>query len=106
MAGQEKMTAYYEEMTANLDVKMDSHHEEMMALIKPGQGKVEAMMEVCLKKTEAMDLEANPEEIESGLEYQEVPKEATAVETVGALEDRYGGRHLAVGRRRKSKKRT
>jgi hypothetical protein len=36
----------------------------------------------------------------------EESNEETAVETMGALEGQYGDRHLAVGRRRHSKKRT
>jgi hypothetical protein len=32
-----------------------------------------------------MDLEANPEEIESETEQQEVPKEEAALEAIGAL---------------------
>jgi hypothetical protein len=39
---------------------------------------------------EATDFEANPVEIESESENQEVCKEEAAVETIGALEDRYG----------------
>jgi hypothetical protein len=35
-----------------------------------------------------------------------VPKGEAAVETIGALDCRYGDRHLAVGRRRQPKKRT
>jgi hypothetical protein len=53
------------------------------------------MIEACLEKTEATDLEANPEEIESKLEHQEVPKE----EDTGALKEWYGDQHLATGRR-------
>jgi hypothetical protein len=37
-------------------------------------------------------------------EHQEVPKEEAAVETIGALEDRYGDRHLAIGCLRQPKK--
>jgi hypothetical protein len=45
-------------------------------------------------------LEANQEEIESESEHHEVHKEEAAVETIGALVDRSGDRHLDVGRRR------
>jgi hypothetical protein len=38
--------------------------------------------------------------MKSVAEQQEVPKEEAAVETIGALEDRCGDRHLALGRRR------
>lgn len=33
-------------------------------------------------------------------EHQEVPSEESAVKIIEVLEDRYGDRHLAVGRRR------
>jgi hypothetical protein len=59
-----------------------------------------------LEEVEATNLEANPEEIESESEHQEVPKEEATVETIGALEDQYGDRHLAVGCCRQLKKRT
>jgi hypothetical protein len=51
-------------------------------------------------------LEANPEEIKSESEHREVPKEEAAVETIEVLEDRYWGRHPAVGRLQQPKKRT
>jgi hypothetical protein len=57
------------------------------------------MMEACLEKTEATDLEANKEEIESELEHQEVPKGEAAKKTIGALEDRCVDRYLDLGRR-------
>jgi hypothetical protein len=59
-----------------------------------------------LGKTETMDLEANAIEIESESEHHEVPEEEAMVETIGALEDQYGDRHLAVGHCRQSKKQT
>jgi hypothetical protein len=62
-------------------------------------------MEACLGKTEATDLEANREEIESKGEYEEVPKEQAAVETFGALKKRHGDWHLAVRRHGQPKKR-
>jgi hypothetical protein len=55
-------------------------------------------MEACLGKTETMDLEANPEEIESDAVHEEVPKEEAAMKTVRALKKRYGDRHLTVMR--------
>lgn len=51
-------------------------------------------------------MKAGLEETESESEPQEVSKEETAVETIGALEDQYGDRYLAVGRHRQPKKRT
>jgi hypothetical protein len=50
----------------------------------------EAMMEACLEKLEATDMEANPEELESESEHQEVPKEEAPVKTVRAQEDQSG----------------
>jgi soluble cytochrome b562 len=50
-------------------------------------------------------MEAYSEKIKSLVEHQEVPEEEAAVETLGTLEDRYGDRHLAAGRRRPAKKR-
>jgi hypothetical protein len=41
-------------------------------------------------------LEANPEKIESEMEHEEVPKEEASLETVRALTELYGDRHLAV----------
>jgi hypothetical protein len=46
------------------------------------------------------DLEAKRENSEAVAENQE----EAAVETIGALEDRYWDRHLALGRRRQPKK--
>jgi hypothetical protein len=55
--------------------------------------------------TEATDLEANPEEIKSEEEHEEVPKKEAAVEAIGALKDRYRDRRLAIGHPRQPKKR-
>jgi hypothetical protein len=55
-------------------------------------------MDACLGKTEATDVEANPEEIEFDSEHQEIPKEEATVETFGALKEWYWDRHLAAGR--------
>jgi hypothetical protein len=52
------------------------------------------------------DFEANPEEKESLAEHQEVPNEEASVETIGALDDKYGDRHLAVGCLQQPKKLT
>jgi hypothetical protein len=54
-------------------------------------------MEACLGKTGTTDLEANPEEKESAAVHEEVPKEEATVKPVGALKERHGDRHLAIG---------
>jgi hypothetical protein len=63
-------------------------------------------MEADQEKLEAMDLEANPEWIQSVEEHKEVPNEEVAVEIIGALEDWHGDRRLVVRRREQLKKRT
>jgi hypothetical protein len=42
--------------------KLETHHERMMARMDSQRDKVEA----CLERTEATDLEANPEEVRVG----------------------------------------
>jgi hypothetical protein len=46
------------------------------------------------------------EKTEAVEEHQEVPKVEVAVETIEALENRHGDRHLAIRHRRQPKKRT
>jgi hypothetical protein len=62
--------------------KLDAHHERMMA---------------CLGKSEDMDFEANPEEIKSVAEHQEVTVEEAAVKSLGALKKQHMGWHLVAG---------
>jgi hypothetical protein len=50
--------------------------------------------------------EPNPEEMQSGAEHQEVPREHAAVKPVGGLRRRHGGRSLATGSRRETKTRS
>jgi hypothetical protein len=52
------------------------------------------------------DLEASQENSDAVAEHQEVPKEEAAMETIEALEDRYGECYLAASRRRQPTKRT
>jgi hypothetical protein len=51
-------------------------------------------------------LETNRENSDAVTEWQDVPKEDVVVETIWALEDRFGDWHLAEGRRRQPKKLT
>jgi hypothetical protein len=85
LATQEKIEAYNKKKRAILQ-EMKSWQEETKA---------------CAEKRKAI-----PEEIEVVSERQKVPNEEAAVETIGALEDRYGDRHVVVGRHRQPKKRT
>jgi hypothetical protein len=60
-----------------------------------------------LNRVDTTDLKANGlKNSEAVTVHQEVPNEEAAVQTIGALEDRYRDRHLAVGHRRQQKKRT
>jgi hypothetical protein len=108
-ANQEKTDATRREIRAGKELlkeemlaQLDAHHERMMARTNSQLEKMEA----CLGKTKAMDLETNPEETESEVEHEEVPKEDTAVETFEALKERYRDQHLAVRRCNQLKKRT
>jgi hypothetical protein len=75
------------------------------------------MMEACLEKVKAetvanqkemkgcleeagtcLKRDSNPEEAESVVEQQEVPKEGATVKTVRALKKQYGDLSLAIGR--------
>jgi hypothetical protein len=82
-------------MMAKLDIcrkkKMDAWLKEMKDVWKE--------MTAC---QEAMG--AYPEEMKSIAEHQEVPNEETIVESIRALEDRYGDRHPVVGCHRQPKK--
>jgi hypothetical protein len=62
---------------------------------------MKAMLDACLEK-----MKANPGELQSVAMHQKVPNEEAMVETIGALEEQYGDRHLAVGRCQQPKKRT
>jgi hypothetical protein len=56
-----EMRAGQELLEEEMPTKLDAHHERMMARMGSQLEKVEA----CLGKTEAMDLEVNPEEMKS-----------------------------------------
>jgi hypothetical protein len=104
-----------EEMKAKLDPdqeevqdireKIEFNKAEMMAIMTAVLEEMEAEVETNQEEVNAMDLESNPEEKVVVVEHQEVPNEETAVVTIGALEDRYGDLHLAVGCCREPKKR-
>jgi hypothetical protein len=76
-AEQAKTDATLKRIKEEMPAKLDAHHESMMARMNSQLMKMKA----CLGKTEAMDLEANPEETESEVEHEEVPKEEVAVES-------------------------
>jgi hypothetical protein len=69
-----------EAMQEKMDVNLKEIIAEMRAWWKELKFCREAMMEAYLKKMQATDLEANPEETESAVKHQEVPKEEVAEE--------------------------
>jgi hypothetical protein len=105
---QAKMAANLNEIRAGKELlkemlaKIEAHHERMMARMNSQLEKMEA----CLGKTGDIDLEASPEEIMFEVEHEEVPKEAVAVETLGARKKQYGDRHSDVWRHRQLNKQT
>jgi hypothetical protein len=70
---------------------------KMEARIETGREPREAKIKVGLEEVKAMDLKANPEEIEAISEHQEVPNEEATADTIRALDDRHGDQHLAEG---------
>jgi hypothetical protein len=89
--------------------KLDAFHERMMARMGSQLEKMEAAVDVFeegLNKMDTTDLEANREKSEAVAEQQDAHKEEAMVKPIGALVDRYGDQHLAVGRRHQLKKRT
>jgi hypothetical protein len=110
-----------EEMLAKMEAKAYDNLKKIKESIKTNQAtarlrqiKVEMMakmdsqlekMEACLGKMEAIDLEANPEGMESKAVH-EISKKEDTVQTVRALRKWYGDWNLAIGGRGKLKKRT
>jgi hypothetical protein len=90
-----------EQMMEWILAKMDSFQE--METCKEMLAKMEDKSDATIKE---MEKEIKAGEGEIIAEHQEVPKEEAAVEMIGGLKERYGDRHLAVGRRRQLKSRT
>jgi hypothetical protein len=53
-------------------------------------------MDSQLEKINTTDLEGSQEKLDATAEQQNVPKRETVVETIGALVDQCGYRHLAI----------
>jgi hypothetical protein len=83
--------------------------EQIMAqikfMLKVGYDEIKLKMKARQERMMAIMM-AGLAEIKSVAEHQEVSKEESSVEAIGAPGDRYGDRHLVVGRRRQPKKRT
>jgi hypothetical protein len=93
--------AWTEAIQEEIIAEIDAHQERMRVSVNAWWKEMTACQEAteaCLGKTEATNLLASPEEIESEVEHEEVPKEETSVKTSGALEEQYEDWHLAVRR--------
>jgi hypothetical protein len=87
-AGQEHMQVVMAKIeTDQEEIKQEirAHQEHLMAMLNAHH---ERMM-ACLGKTEATDLKANPEEMESESEHQEVPQEVAAVKSLGTMKKQH-----------------
>jgi hypothetical protein len=87
---------------ARMEAKLDASHKNMMAMLDVHHERIIAP----LGKMEATDFKANPEEIESVMEQQEIPKEEAAVMPVREPRKRRRVRNLSAERRQKMKERT
>jgi hypothetical protein len=119
---QEKMDSDQEEIRINqerMDTKLgaeiktiqdkkDSHNEKLMAIMKTNKEQITAKMDDWIEGMEECvgKLAVNPQKSDAIVEHQEVPTEEASVKLIIALKKRHGDRHLAVGCRRKLKKRT
>jgi hypothetical protein len=89
-------------MMVKMSAKMDAQHKKMMAIIDAHHERTVAS----LGKMEAKDFKAIPEEMETVMEHQEIPKEDATVMPVGELRKRRRVCNLATVRSQKMKKRT
>jgi hypothetical protein len=92
--------AGFEEIIA----EMRAGHQEEMAEMRAWRKGMKAGREKTRLPLECKG--PTSEDMESGPEHREVPKEHSAVETGRALKNRHRGRHLAVGRCGKPRERT
>jgi hypothetical protein len=93
--------------THQAKIKVEASHEEWTAAIKASQEKMDTLMGVSIRATEACLERKKPtsEEMVVVVAHLEDSNGVTREETIGALKDRYGERRLAV-RHYQPKKRT
>jgi hypothetical protein len=84
-------------------VEWKGMHEEILAKMEANMNAWREEMKTDREARKPTVLEANPEEIPSKAEHQEVPKEHAAVKPVGGMRKRRRGRNLAAERRQKPK---
>jgi hypothetical protein len=88
------------ELQDRMKAKMDANQEKMDVWRRETTACQEAT-ETCPERKEPA-----PVEMTSVAAHPEGSNEEAAVKTVGTLQDRYGDRRLALGRRRRSEKQT
>jgi hypothetical protein len=91
-----------QEMTARMEAKLDTSYKKMMAMLDAHHERIMAS----LGRAEATDFKAIPEEMESVMEHQEIPKEDNAVMPGGEPKKWRRVCNLAVEHRQKMKERT
>jgi hypothetical protein len=101
-ANQAEMKADRKANQARIEAKLNAKHKKMMAMFDAHHERIMASLE----KTKATDFKANPEEMESVMEQQEIPKEDTTVMLVGEPRKQRRVCNLAAERRQKRKERT
>lgn len=84
---------------------METCIEKTETRTETGKEPREATVETSQEEVKATDLEANQEATEAVVEGQNVCNEEMNMDTIGALEDRYGDRLLAVRYCQQPKKR-
>jgi hypothetical protein len=104
-------TKKFEVLQGTLISRMDAHHESMTASVNAWCEEMKADREVteaCLEKMQAClySKVPNPEEMQSRVEHQEIPKEHAAMKPIRGLRKRHRGWHLATGRQSKPEERT
>jgi hypothetical protein len=102
----EEMSAGQELLKEEMLAQLDANHERMFSRVDSQLEKMEVAVEANQEEVNATDLETNPGELESEAEHEDVSKEEATVEMIGALKERCGDWHIAVGRRRRMEKRT
>jgi hypothetical protein len=106
-----------EQILAGLMTKMNAIQGRIETKIGAKQGKADAWLEemktrrkettACQEATKAyLEREPTPVKTASVAAHTEESNKEDVTDTVGALKDQYGDRHLAVGHRRQPKKRT
>lgn len=86
-------------MLTKVEPKMGSHREKMMAIVEPGNEKIEVMRMACLQMAEAcLKSKVRTSELKVRAKHEKVPKGEAIVKPVRALKELCGYRSLAAER--------